>query len=469
MIGWIFIAAYLLSFAAVPHVLLAKKRPAATLAWLWFVLLFPFVGVIAYFAVGADRMKRRRLRYAAKRRLPAPPESEQTAALLAAESSTIRRLLRSLATVNQIPPASASSVRLLVDAARFYPALEKAIREARHHIHIEFFIWRDDVTGGRFLALLVEAARRGVEVRLICDQVGSRGTPRSIFDPLVAAGGQFAWFYSRPYLSHLRFMNLRNHRKLQIIDGEFAFVGGMNIGDEYDADDAGETRWRDAQLELGGSLVAHLQEAFATDWFFATGQELTAPEYYRLADAAGPHLAQVIAGGPDLPREPIPKSLVALCATAERQLWIATGYFCPDMLLLAALQICAARGVDVRVLVSEKSDHPYLVQVGRSYYEDLLSFGIRVFEYGAGINHAKAVLFDDEWLMVGSANSDNRSMRLNFELNVLVHAPDAARELRRMMEEDFAASREIALAELIDRPLGRRLLEAALRPLAPLL
>ena len=145
------------------------------------------------------------------------------------------------------------------------------------------------------------------------------------------------------------------------------------------------------------------------------------------------------------------------------------GLLCPDMLLLTALQICAARGVDVRVLVSGKSDHPYLVQIGRSYYEDLLRFGIRVLEYSAGINHAKAVLFDDEWLMVGSANSDNRSMRLNFELNVLAHAPEAARELEQMMREDFAVSREVMLNEFTGRPFGRRLLEAALRPLAPLL
>jgi cardiolipin synthase len=138
-------------------------------------------------------------------------------------------------------------------------------------------------------------------------------------------------------------------------------------------------------------------------------------------------------------------------------------------MLLSALQICASRGVDVRLLVSEKSDHPYLVHIGRSYYEDLLRFGIRVFEYSAGINHAKAVLFDEDWLMVGSANSDNRSMRLNFELNVLVHAPPAARALERMMREDFATSREIVARDFARRTLAARLTEAALRPLAPLL
>ena len=469
MSGWFLIASYALSIASIPHVLLSKKRPAATLAWVWFILLVPFVGAIAYFAVGADRMKRRRLRRAARKHFPTHGESEEARALVGAQSDAMQRFLRSLSTINQVPPAAARSVRLLIDAAQFYPALEQAIQGARHHIHIEFFIWQDDATGRRFRDLLVEAAGRGVEVRLLCDQMGSRGTSRSFFDPLAAAGGRFSWFYSRPYHQHLRFMNLRNHRKLQIIDGALAFVGGMNIGDEYAGDGDGEPRWRDAQLELRGGVATALQEAFATDWFFATEEEVVAPEYYCARDAGGSHLAQVIAGGPDLPREPIPKSLVALCTTAEKRLWIATGYFCPDTLLLTALQICAARGVDVRVLVSEKSDHPYLVQVGRSYYEDLLRFGIRVFEYSAGINHAKAVLFDDGWLMVGSANSDNRSMRLNFELNVLAHAPEAAGQLEKMMREDFAASREVLLRDCLERPFGRRLLEAALRPLAPLL
>jgi cardiolipin synthase len=467
--GWVLIVGYLASVAALPHVLLAKKRPVATLAWVWFILLVPFFGIAAYFAFGADRMKRRRLRRAARTNFPAHGESDEAKALLAEQREPVRHLLRSLAVINQVPPATARSVRLLVDAAQFYPALEQAIRAARHHVHIEFFIWRDDEVGRRFLDLLCEAVQRGVEVRLLCDQMGGSATPRAFFDPLVAAGGQFAWFYSQPYLRHLRFVNLRNHRKLQIIDGTLAFVGGMNMGEEYAGKGSDDTRWRDAQLELRGGVVTTLQEAFATDWFFATEEEVVAPEYYRASEPGGTHLAQVIAGGPDLPREPIPKSLVALCTTAEKRLWIGTGYFCPDVLLLTALQICAARGVDVRLLVSEKSDHPYLVQIGRSYYEDLLRFGIGVFEYSSGINHAKTVLLDDEWLMVGSANSDNRSMRLNFELNVLVHAPEAARALESMMREDFAASREILLADFAERPFSRRLLEAALRPLAPLL
>ena len=187
-------------------------------------------------------------------------------------------------------------------------------------------------------------------------------------------------------------MNLRNHRKLQIIDGRVAFVGGMNIGREYACEDEAIGLWRDAQAEVSGNVVTHLQEVFATDWFFATEERITGSDYFpELTPEHGAHLCQVIAGGPDLPREPLPKSLISLLNFASKRVWIATGYFAPDILLLSALQICAARGVEVRLLISEKTDHPYLVQVGRSYYEELLRYGVRVFEYSKGINHAKVM------------------------------------------------------------------------------
>lgn len=463
------IVGYVLSWAAIPHLLLAQKRPASTLAWFWAILLFPYLGTLAYVLLGADRMRRKRLRQMAKmnfiRHSVAPGSAQKLAQGNAAASS----LMRALANINQIPPSTASDLRLLIDSAQFYPALLKRIAEAQHHIHIEFFIWRADECGREFLDALISAARRGVEVRLLLDQLGCFGVRRSFFQPLIDASGHFSWFYSFRFWTHSRFLNLRNHRKLQIIDGTVAFVGGMNIGREYAGKDPSYGIWRDTQLEVQGNVVTFLQESFATDWFFATEEKLVEGAYYPVATAESEHLCQVISGGPDMPREPIPKSLMALMNFASRRLWIATGYFAPDVLLLSVLQVCAARGVDVRLLVSEKSDHPYLVQVGRSYYEDLLRFGVRVFEYSKGVNHSKAMVIDSEWLMIGSANSDNRSMRLNFELNVLVQAPEQARQLEQMLQTDFDDSREITLDDFAQRPFSRRLMEAALRPLGPLL
>ncbi len=471
---WTLLTVYLLSWAAIPHVLLANKRPAATLAWIWSILLFPYLGALIYLLIGADQIKRKRLNRVTKAKFHRHGESQGAARNVSKLPPAEASLIRALATINEIPPSTASNVRVLADATTFYPALKERIAAARHHVHIEFFIWRDDDHGRAFLQLLIAAAKRGVRVRLLLDQIGCLGTSRRCFDPLTAAGGQFAWFYSLPFGRHSRFLNLRNHRKLQIIDGRFAFVGGMNIGREYAGEDPTLGAWRDTQLEVSGNVLTYLQEIFATDWYFATQERVIGAEYFPETDAAegplcqGP-LCQVIVGGPDAPREPIPKSLIALLNFARKRVWIATGYFAPDAPLLSALQICAARGVEVRLLVSEKSDHPYLVLVGRSYYKDLMRYGIRVFEYSKAINHSKAILIDDDWLMVGSANSDNRSMRLNFELNLLVQSRAQALDLEAMLAKDFVDSREIAPGDFTRRPLRQRLLEAAFRPLAPLL
>ena len=463
------VVGYIASLAVIPHVLLAKKRPSATLAWIWSILLFPYIGALLYLAIGTDRIRRRRLRRKARANLRKHPEHPAIPQKMARESPGTSAVLRALANINEVPTSTAHDVKLMIDATEFYPALQRRIAEARHHVHVQFFIWRADERGREFLEVLVEAARRGVQVRLLLDQMGCFGVSRRFFEPLLAAGGKFSWFYSLPFGRHSRLWNLRNHRKLQIIDGAVAFVGGMNIGREYASEDPELGSWRDVQIEVQGNVVTFLQETFATDWYFATDEKIIADEFYPEVQAGEGHLCQVIAGGPDLPREPIPKSLTAILNFASRRVWLATGYFAPDLLLLTALQICASRGVDVRLLISEKTDHPYLVRVGRSYYEELMRYGVRVFEYSRGVNHAKAMVVDDEWIVVGSANSDRRSMRLNFELNVLVHAPHEAARLENIFRKDFDGSREIAMSELVNRPLGPRLLEAALRPLAPLL
>ncbi len=460
---------YIATWLLLPHVLLARKRPAATLAWVWSILLFPYAGALFYLLFGGERFLRKRMRRAAKARLFPHDHPTGTPELIAALPNNAADMLRALATINKTPTSSATHLRLLVDAREFYPALSEAIAKAQHHVHFESFIWRDDARGHHFLTLLTNAARRGVQVRLLLDQIGCLGTPSQFFHPLLEAGAQFAWFYPLPFGRHLRFLNLRNHRKLQIIDGSLAFIGGMNIGCEYAGEDPSVGPWRDAQLAATGHVVTTLQETFATDWHFATKEKITGPQFYPETPATSGHLCQVIVGGPDTPREPIPKSLISLLNFATSRVWIATGYFAPDTPLLTALQLCALRGVDVRLLISERSDHRCLVHVGRSYYEDLLRYGIRVFEYSAAVNHSKAILIDTDWILIGSANSDNRSMRLNFELNLLAHCTQTASQLAAMLAKDFSDSTEMHLADFSNRPLGQRLLEATLRPLAPLL
>jgi cardiolipin synthase len=222
-------------------------------------------------------------------------------------------------------------------------------------------------------------------------------------------------------------------------------------------------------LEVTGSVAAELQEVFADDWFFATGEKIAAPVYFPVAPIPAGHPVHIVLGGPDRRNEPISKSIVSLLNEASARVWIATGYFVPDDLLLAALELAASRGVDVRLLISEKNDHPFLVTVGRSYYDELLTAGVRIFEYSAGIYHSKIAVADEHWGMVGSANLDYRSMRLNFELNLLFHSAEQNAALAEILEHDLRLCREIEPATFARRPFRQKLTEAALRPLSPLL
>jgi cardiolipin synthase len=470
------ILCYFATWAFIPHLLMLKKRPSGTLAWLWAIVFIPFIGAFVYFALGTDRLKRHRLKrrrlYSAREtRQGAPPGAtdEATGRLMAALSVRDRQFLQLLSRINRLPVTSASHLRILRDSPEFYAALEARIKAATHHIHLEFYIWNPDETGARFLKLLSAAARRGVIVRMLLDGVGSHGFSEDQLEEFQAAGGKFSWFQSLDPKRNRFFLNLRNHRKLQVVDGLSAFVGGMNIGREYEGLDEALGHWRDVQVEAQGAVVNELQDVFADDWFFATGERIFEDPYFPRFDGDARELVHVIPGGPDRRNEPISKSIVSLLNEASKRVWIATGYFVPDDVVLTALELAASRGVDVRLLISEKNDHPFLVVVGRSYYGELLAAGVRIFEYTVGINHAKVMLADDLWSMVGSANLDYRSMRLNFEVNLLIHSAERNAELAKILDHDFDLCQEIDPAVFAKRPLRKKFLEAALRPLSPML
>ena len=464
---------YLLTWATIPHILLRNKPPASTLAWIWAVILFPYGGAIFYFIFGTDRLVRQKLR--ATREMDAAGGREErrvsvdTRAAVADLPESERESVAWLSKINEYAISCAEETRLLVDGGEFFAALAQRIDEAQHHVHIEFYIWRNDARANAMLDRLVAAAKRGVEVRLLVDPIGSFGLRRSHFARLTEAGGKFAWFRTAHPLRNRWTFTLRNHRKLQIIDCGRCFVGGMNMGREYAGEDPKVGPWRDVQIEITGGAARKYQMIFADDWFFATQEKLIARKYYTQPKCAQNLLVQPMTDGPDGPDDPIQMSIVAMLNSARQRAWLTAGYFGPNEPLLTALQLAAARGVDVRMLVAGKSDHPMLVNVGRSYYEELLRYGVKIYEYEAGINHAKVALIDEEWLMVGSANLDVRSMRLNFELNALVRDPATAAHLERVLSKDFKeSSRQIIAEEFVRRSRWDRFKESLVRPLAPL-
>ena len=460
--GWTVIVA-VLQWALVPHLLSQRnKSPNATLAWLWAILLFPVVGGLAYFLIGSERVYRRRLNRvhdlesrAGRHGMPAPcqflcqvPELER---------------------INGFPPGGGNEVVLLVDGAAFFPDLLRLIGEARHHLHLEFYIWSMDRTGRLVRDALIAAATRGVEVRVLLDEIGSVRTVRHFFRKLEKAGGQFSWFSTFSPLRGRLHLNLRNHRKLVIADGAVAMTGGMNVADEYWMGRK-EPPCHDVHLRVTGPVVTQLAEVFAQDWYFASDEALITPGlYYPEQRVVGQVETQTVPGGPDNDRNEIQLSVLALLQRTRRRLRLMTPYFVPEDAVLCAIQLAAMRGIDVELMVPARGDHFYLTHVTRSSYEDLLPYGVRIFEYQPSLLHAKVAIMDDDYAMCGSANLDVRSLRINFELNLAFYSPRLAAELNNLFEGNLAHCREITAEGHAVRPFSHRLLEVVCRPLTSLL
>ena len=452
--------AYLLVLAG--WIVLQKREPIATLSWLLSLALLPVLGLVIYHFLGPQRIKRQRLRRSRSR---ARMDDAIPAGLKASKDCTT--LARLGVSATGYAPSTATRLDLLVGGGATYDALFDAMAEARHHLHVEYYIFEPDQTGTRMRDALVAAAGRGVRVRLLLDAIGSSRLGRGFLAPLEAAGVEIAWFHPVRvrWLWRPR-MNLRNHRKVVVVDGLRGFTGGINVTDQEN-ERVREDAFHDLHLRLEGEVVRWLQLAFLEDWHYATGTALRDDRFWPEAPA-GDVLVQVVPAGPDSPWEAIHRVQVEAVHQANRRVWLVTPYFVPGEAARMALTSAALRGLDVRVIVPAKSDSIIATAAARSYYDDLLAAGVRVFEYGPRMLHTKGLLVDDDLCLLGSANFDHRSFRLNFELSLLMHGREMASSLEAVLEDDLRHSTEVRT----DRPIaafGPRLGEACARLLSPLL
>lgn len=454
---WLGLALELFSLALIPHVLVYKRNPLSALSWIWALLLFPVLGPVCYLAFGTEHLQRKRLR---RRKAHLQPEQAPDPTTL----PPLPALAKTLEKVARAEFHAGCGIRLIPEAEDFYAELEREIGAAQSSIHLEFFIWQPDPLGQRLLAALAAAAQRGVEVRLLLDELGSWQLKRRYLRGLEQAGGEWSWFSSVHPLRQRWFLHLRNHRKLVVIDGRLAWAGGMNVGEEYCV-------WRDLHARFEGPIVASLQSVFTDDWFFGTTRRLTQPKYYPPLAPAGESCAAVLAAGPDQEASAnvIRLAILACAAAARERLWISSPYLVPDPAISSALQLAARSGVQVRIVIPSAPDSFYIGYVGQSFYDDLLGAGVRIFEHTAGMLHTKGLVLDDDWCLVGSANLDVRSLKLNFELNVAVHCPVLNAALARNLAEAMKLGVEVKRAEFARRGLWPRLREGALRLLAPVL
>ncbi len=458
-LGWI---AYLLGMGG--WIVLQKRAPAATLGWVLGLAALPYVGFVVYFVFGPQRIKRQRIRRA-RTRVGLP---EADGVIANAEAIELGKLAHA---TTGLPETTAIAARLLVDGAATYDALLADVRQAQHHIHLEYYIYAADVTGAALRDALVERARAGVAVRLLLDAVGSAKCPRRFFTPLLDAGGELAWFHpmrfgriwKRPWL------NLRLHRKIVVIDGRIGFTGGINITDEEN-ERVRSDAYRDLHVRLEGDAVRSLQLVFVEDWAYATGtRDFISSVAKAMPPAhAGPMQAQVLTSGPDSPWEAIHRLHVGAIHAARQRVWLVTPYFVPGSAAMMALTSAALGGLDVRLIVPRISDSRLVTLAARSYFDDLMAAGVKVYEYGPRMLHTKALLADDDVVIIGSANFDARSFRLNFEVSVLFRDTTIAADLHRLIEGEFASAPRVRER----RPSGLwtvRLPEALARLMSPLL
>lgn len=451
------------------YILLERRPPLATLAWIVSLATLPLVGLIVYYFLGPRRLERKRRRRVmvrsaqrARDRGAAPDRKSATDAL----GLTGARLAAVAAGTEQSPPLPALSVHIYDTGSAAYDAIVKAISAARHHVHLEYYILNEGVVAQRIRAALIERARAGVEVRLLLDGLGTSRLG-AYLRPLRDAGIEVARFGPR---MRPGFVNFRTHRKIVICDGTTGFTGGMNIDDCHDESVVGPAKgWRDTQVMLRGDAVAPLALAFLEDWQFATERVVDGIDYLPPLTGEGNSLAQVCASGPDAHPQSIHAVYFAAIATARNRIWISTAYFVPDESLQAALLTAALRGVDVRVLVPEKSDHALVDAAARSYFPELLAAGVLIYRYGPTALHSKTMVVDRDAAIIGTANLDNRSLRLNFEVLAILYGQEVADSLAGMFERDLTHAKLLTPADIARQSLRGRLFEGAARLLSPML
>jgi cardiolipin synthase len=447
-----------------------KREAMSAIAWSLTVILIPFLGAFLFFLFGSQsiqwRIEKKKRKRSAYKRLtagtdgePAPdvPDRWDNLALLGHHG-------------DGFPATGGNAVTLYHDGHAAYEAMLAAIKAARHHVHFQFFIFRNDESGRRFIDALCDCARRKVEVRFLYDSIGSYNLGSALVRRLRDAGGKAAAFLPMFNPLYRLRVNLRNHRKIVVVDGKVAFTGGLNIGDEYLGLHPQFGPWRDTHLRVEGPAAEGLQHVFLEDWHFATGEAIDGPAYYPKFDPMpGKSLVQVVRSGPDIEYKAIRETYFAGILNARKRVWIASPYFVPDAGLRDAMTLAARSGVDVRFLGLFRPDKWIPFLAARFYWSDVIAAGVKVYQYTPGMMHSKYVLVDGEWASVGSANTDNRSLFLNFEANCQLFDPALVAELEEYYLRDLEVSVRLEKGAFAARPLVARLAENAARLFSPVL
>lgn len=457
------------------------RSTTKTLAYLLFAIFVPFFGMVFYFFFGINYRHRKMYSkklyenddLAAKFRQDLLHYSEKTYQENNAEIISNKELAFMVLNDSMSPLTSKNTVKLLVNGENKFPEVLQAIRNAKHHVHIEYYIYEDDEIGRALAEAMIEKAKEGVKVRFIYDDFGSRDIRKKLVPKLIEGGVEAYPFLKVHFMLLANRLNYRNHRKIIVIDGYTSFVGGINVSDRYINSNKEQLYWRDTHLRIDGPGTQYLQYLFICDWNFCSDSTLE-PDLYFFPSrpqqiAEENKIVQIAASGPDSESPTILFSTLQAINLATKEILISSPYFIPGESLLDALTIASLSGIDVKLLVPGKSDSILVNSAARSYYNDLLKAGVEIYQYQKGFLHAKTMVTDKKVAIVGTANMDFRSFDLNFEVNAIVYDTEIATELTDIFYNDLNDAVKIDPAIWADRPFYRQLLEKAARLLSPLL
>lgn len=456
-------------------IFLENRHPIQTISWIIVFGTFPIIGFIVYFLFGRNPRKEgifQKKYFLDKHNFCAYNDQTDEDNRGIKEVEVRHQKLFSLAErLGNSPISFATETRILTNGKETYSNILKKLKKAKHHIHLEYYIVRDDDIGGVLKDVLIQKVKEGVKVRFLYDAVGSWSLTRSYIDELKSLGVEMVPFgpVHFPFLTSK--FNYRNHRKIIIIDGSIGFIGGLNIGDEYLGLNLNFGFWRDTHLMVGGEAVRTLQLIFLQDWYYSTNQCFLTDEYLHTNQTLQHEQGgvQMIAGGPDSEWTAIKNIFFTMMTSAEKSIWIASPYFIPDVDIFQALKVAALSGLDVRILVPKNPDKHIVFHASRTYFSELLEAGVRIFQYNKGFMHSKIVIVDNELASIGTSNIDMRSFHLNFEVNAFLYRTTSTQTLVDDFLEDLEVSQEICIKEFSNRNVGLKVLESTCRLLSPLL
>lgn len=452
-----------------------KRDISAAWAWLFVMLLLPGIGFIIYLFFGWKLNQRQIFDLKAQKRLGISdmaeyqkrnPKNKPTL-----DTNLENDLVQMFLNTDNAILTTKNDLKIFTDGHEKFNSLFEDLKKAKHHINIEYFTIYDDQLGKKLRKILVQKAREGVQVRVLYDLFGSKGSKQKFFKELIQAGGEVTPFM-KSKLGYYSFrINFRNHRKIVVIDGSVGYIGGFNIGDQYLGRNKRFGNWRDTHLRLEGSVVLQLQSRFFMDWNASAKRQKVqfSLDYFPQSNVQNNIPMQIVSSGPENDVQKIKQGYIKMIMGAKHSIWIETPYFIPDDALMEALLIAIRSGIEVRIVIPQMPDHPFVYRATEYYVQQLLKAGARIYSYQNGFMHAKTIVVDNMITSVGSANWDIRSFKLNFEANAFMYDPKVAEQIIATIKKDLKDARELDEEYFKQQSSWKKFRQLASRLISPIL